>query len=68
MTNHQLGVVLVSLLPKDGTPRSVSWLADLTQVAPAEVRGALAEWPDARVAFDAIADCYRFVRSPEIEP
>ena len=63
MTLEQLGVVLVALLPKDGRPRTVAWLADMAAVTHDQVTGALTgEWVDARVRYDQAESAFSFQR------
>lgn len=63
MTLEQLGVILVALLPKDGTPRTVQWLADTAFVSRTQVNDALLQaWNDKRVQYDLPSDSYVFRR------
>lgn len=62
MTAQQLGVVLLALLPKDGTPRSVAWLCELAMVSRDQVLEAMAEPAMQAVRFDAQADVLQLQR------
>lgn len=63
MTREQLGVILVALLPKEGTPRTTQWLADTAYVSRSDVNDALLEaWDDKRVQYDLPSDSYVFRR------
>ena len=65
MTLDQLRVLLLALLPKDGSPKSADWLADTAYVWPRNVHEAL-ESPLAikQVAYDVTRDSYCWLRGP----
>lgn len=59
MTMDQLGVIMMALLPKDGTPRTVQWLADTAYVTREEVNAALKAPSNYRlVQYDLPSDSY----------
>ena len=62
MTPAQLAVVLMALLPKEGSPRSVPWFCDLALVSREEVLAALATPTMRRVSHDVDIDALHLCR------
>ena len=56
---NRLRIVLLALLPKDGTPKAIAELAALACVSPQDVSDALFDdYMDNRIGFDVLTDSF----------